>query len=93
MHLFLSQIDLQIGRGKDFTGDIVELNSRTDPSSFIGFNGIDYELWKYGWNPFITESQVGVLSLLLHVLNILYDHFWKINGLFKTVSLENVNNY
>ena len=52
------QIQLSISRGKDFTGDIIELNSITDPSSFIGSNGIDYELWAYGWDPFITESKV-----------------------------------
>ena len=38
---------------------MIELNTITDPSSFIGVNGIDYELWAYGWDPFITETKVS----------------------------------
>ena len=60
-----SQINLGISRGKDFTGDMVELNAATDPSSFIGFNGIDYELWAYGYDPFITESKVKAIKTIL----------------------------
>ena len=52
------QVDAQFNRGKDFTGDTVEVNAWTDPSAYIGFSGIDYELWAYGWGTFITETEV-----------------------------------
>jgi hypothetical protein len=43
----LNPVEAKFNRGKDFTGDSVEVNAWTDPSSYIGFSGIDYELWAY----------------------------------------------
>lgn len=54
-------MNVTLNRGKDFTGDTLEANAFADPSSFMGFQGIDYELWAYGWRPFITEVEVHII--------------------------------
>ncbi|ELU16655.1 hypothetical protein CAPTEDRAFT_200949, partial [Capitella teleta] len=54
----LNEVDVNFNRGKDFTGDTIEINSWTDPSSYIGFQAIGYDLWAYGFHPFITETDV-----------------------------------
>ena len=56
---------MRFNRGKDFTGDIVEVNAFADPSSYVGFDGIDYQLWKYGWPHFITESEVSIRIVII----------------------------
>lgn len=54
----LNPVDVQFNRGKDFTGDTAEVNMLSDPSSYVGLQAIGYDLWAYGFHPFITETDV-----------------------------------
>ena len=61
VNVLFVKADLTFNRGKDFTGDTVEVTGRTDPSSFISASVLDTELWSYGWNTFITEEDVSYI--------------------------------
>jgi len=54
----INSAEMSFNRGKDFTGDTVEVTGRTDPSSYLGSSVLDFELWSYGWNSFITEVDI-----------------------------------
>lgn len=78
----LNPIDLEFNRGKDFTGDTVEMTIRTDPSSFIATHAIDHHLWVHGWNPFITEA---------NLVRELESYEYHVNNSFRHVFLKENN--
>nr|UCK81479.1 macroglobulin-complement related protein-like 1 [Arenicola marina] len=75
----INEIELRFNRGKDFTRDEVEINSWTDPSSYIGYSVCDYELWSYGYNIFLTETDVVTeISTYDDLANASFSHTWKL---------------
>ena len=54
------QVEVRVNLGKDFTRDTVELTGLTDPGSYICFSGVDWDLYRYGSNPFLTEEEVSL---------------------------------
>lgn len=52
------QVALKINKGKDFSGDTVELNAVTDPGTFVSFTAAKYGLYRIDGHSFITENQV-----------------------------------
>lgn len=55
----LNPVDLRVNRGKDFTGDIVELTGMSDRSAYIGFSALCHELFLYsGGSNFVQETDI-----------------------------------
>ena len=62
--IVLFQLNLEINKGKDFTGDHIEINALTDPGTLILFSAAQYELYRRGGHQFLTRSEVS--DLLSH---------------------------
>ncbi|CAH1779511.1 unnamed protein product [Owenia fusiformis] len=74
----LNPVTVTFNKGKDFTYDTIEIIGKTDPGSYIGFSGLDYDLYKRGARTFITENDImEELSTYDDHVNSSYKHTWK----------------
>ena len=58
---YISQVNMTINYGKDFTKDYVEFIATTDPSTFVTYIVEDYEFTLRGVNNFLTQYKVGTI--------------------------------
>ena len=54
----LSQANITLNKGKDFTEDTLEMIVRGPPASFSVIEGSEYEFWRRGAKTFLTEELV-----------------------------------
>ena len=60
----MNQVRVELNKGKDFSGNTIELIGDTDPGSYIVFSGVDYSMYARGASTFFTEYQVVIFHTL-----------------------------
>lgn len=58
----LNNVHMEINRGKDLNQDTVEVKGYATPGSYLSFNVLHADLYKYGAVPFLREYDVSYCS-------------------------------
>ncbi|ELT90449.1 hypothetical protein CAPTEDRAFT_197470 [Capitella teleta] len=71
------EMKIRINRGKDFSGDTVEINAFTDASAFTAFSVEQEKVYRLGWNSFFTKHMVeqDLMGYDNHA-NLSFSHTW-----------------
>ncbi|ELT90450.1 hypothetical protein CAPTEDRAFT_197471 [Capitella teleta] len=71
------EMKIRINRGKDFSGDTVEINAFTDASVFTAFSVEQEKVYRLGWNSFFTKHMVeqDLMGYDNHA-NLSFSHTW-----------------